>query len=188
MTSERAPAPRALLDRWPTPAGVAFAAFLVFTSGADVDLAYVIATAALIYVGAAAFRKPVAAWPVFLATFAIIAVSDATKIGAEATTWILLGLGIPLAGYGLLRGAHLPRSGLPLQTLALLGFGAVAVIALIVAPVVGAYLVALGLLGHAAWDAYHHRTNKVVARSYAEFCLVLDAALAVTVVVVTATA
>jgi hypothetical protein len=51
---------------------------------------------------------------------------------------------------------------LPLQTLALLGFGAIAVTALLIAPAVGAYLVALGLLGHAAWDAYHHRTNKVV--------------------------
>jgi hypothetical protein len=115
-------------------------------------------------------------------------VTDATKIGADATTWILLGLGIPLAGYGLLRGALRPSFGLPLQTLALLGFGAVAVIALLLVPAAGAYLVALGLLAHAGWDAYHHRTNKVVARSYAEFCLVLDAALAVTIVAVTATA
>jgi hypothetical protein len=187
MTTRRTSA-RILLRRWPALAGVAFAAFLVFMSGADADLAYVIATAALIYVGAAAFKKRVAAWPVFLATVAVIAVTDATKIGADATTWILLGLGIPLAGYGLLRGALLPRFGLPLQTLALLGFGAVAVIALLLVPAAGAYLVALGLLAHAAWDAYHHRTNKVVARSYAEFCLVLDAALAVTIVAVTATA
>jgi hypothetical protein len=115
-------------------------------------------------------------------------VTDATKTGTDATTWILLGLSVPLAGYGLLRGAHPPRSGLPLQTLALLGFGAIAVTALLLAPAVGAYLVAIGLLGHAAWDAYHHRTNKVVARSYAEFCLVLDAALAVMIVVATATA
>jgi hypothetical protein len=39
---------------------------------------------------------------------------------------------------------------LPLQMLALLDFGAMAVIALLVAPVIGAHLVALGLLGHAA--------------------------------------
>jgi hypothetical protein len=186
MTSQRTSATRTLLRRWPAPVGVAFAAFLVINGGASIDLTYVIAMAALIYVGAAAFRNHVAAWPVFLATVAVIAVTDATKSGADATTWMLLCLGVPLAGYGLLRGAHLPPFGLPLQMLALLGFGALAVIAMLVAPAVGAYLVALGLLGHAMWDAYHHRRNKVVARSYAEFCLVLDAALAVTIVVATA--
>ncbi|HKO85266.1 MAG TPA: hypothetical protein VJ140_12080, partial [Actinomycetota bacterium] len=49
----------------------------------------------------------------------------------------------------------------------------------------GAYLVAAGLLGHAAWDVYHHRTNRVVVRLLAEFCLVLDTALAVAIVIVT---
>ena len=44
---------------------------------------------------------------------------------------------------------------------------------------------AAGLLGHAAWDAYHHRTNRVVVRSLAGFCLVLDTALAVAIVSVT---
>jgi len=46
-------------------------------------------------------------------------------------------------------------------------------------------LVAAGLLGHAAWDAYHHRVNRVVVRSLAEFCLALDTALAVVIVIVT---
>ena len=35
-------------------------------------------------------------------------------------------------------------------------------------------LVAIGLLGHAAWDTVHYVRNKVVARSYAEFCAVFD--------------
>ncbi|MEU7740876.1 hypothetical protein [Nonomuraea sp. NPDC049158] len=54
--------------------------------------------------------------------------------------------------------------------------------------VVGSYLVALGLLCHAAWDVYHYRANRVVTRSLAEFCLVLDTALAVAIIVLTATA
>jgi hypothetical protein len=69
--------------------------------------------------------------------------------------------------------------------LALAGFGAAAAAALLVNPELGAYLVAAGLLGHAAWDAYHHRVNRVVVRSMAEFCLVLDTALAVAIVIVT---
>jgi len=34
-------------------------------------------------------------------------------------------------------------------------------------------------------DVHHHRTNRVVVRSLAEFCLVLDTALAVAIVIVT---
>jgi hypothetical protein len=33
-------------------------------------------------------------------------------------------------------------------------------------------VVAAGLLGHAAWDVYHHRAGRVVRRSLAEFCFV----------------
>jgi uncharacterized membrane protein len=76
--------------------------------------------------------------------------------------------------------------GLPLQTLAMAGFGGVALLALAVQSDLGAYLVAAGLLGHAAWDVYHHRTGRVVARSLAEFCVVLDTLLAVAIVVATA--
>ncbi len=56
----------------------------------------------------------------------------------------------------------------------MLGFGVVALIALYVDPDLGGYLVAAALLGHAAWDAVHFRLNRVVARSSAEFCGVLD--------------
>ena len=87
--------------------------------------------------------------------------------------------------YGLLRGAGSPGYGLPLQTLGLLGFGAATGAALVITPELGAYLVAAGLLGHAAWDVHHHRTNRVVLRSLAEFCLVLDTALAAAIVIVT---
>jgi hypothetical protein len=42
------------------------------------------------------------------------------------------------------------------------------------------------LLGRAAWDVYHHRINKVVVRSMAEFCCVLDTLLAIAIVVAVA--
>jgi hypothetical protein len=63
--------------------------------------------------------------------------------------------------------------------------GAVAAIGLISNTVVGAYLVAAGLLAHAVWDVHHHRVNKVVTRSLAEFCFVLDTLLALAIVIVT---
>ncbi|MFC4020119.1 hypothetical protein ACFOW4_19535 [Micromonospora sp. GCM10011542] len=41
-----------------------------------------------------------------------------------------------------------------------------------------AWLVAFGWLAHAGWDLVHHRRARVVPRAYAEWCGVLDAALA----------
>ncbi|MEW2431857.1 hypothetical protein AB0877_27930 [Micromonospora sp. NPDC047644] len=45
-----------------------------------------------------------------------------------------------------------------------------------------AWLVALGWLAHAGWDVVHHRNHRVVPRGYAEFCAVLDVALAAVMV------
>ena len=75
---------------------------------------------------------------------------------------------------GVARGLLRRPGGLTLQAAGMLGFGATALVALYVDPDLGAYLVAFALLGHAAWDAYHFLRNRVVARSYAEFCGVLD--------------
>ncbi|MEU7840865.1 hypothetical protein AB0B39_07840 [Micromonospora sp. NPDC049114] len=41
-----------------------------------------------------------------------------------------------------------------------------------------AWLVAFGWLAHAGWDVVHHRSGRVVPHGYAEFCGVLDTALA----------
>jgi hypothetical protein len=149
-----------------------------------VELAPVLAASAAVYLGAAALERPAAAWPLFFAASAVITVARLLEDRFEAT-WVILAGAVALFIHGLLRGAGRPGHGLPLQTVALLGFGAAAGAALMVKPVLGAYLVAAGLLRHAAWDVYHHRTNRVVVRSLAEFCLVLDSALAVAIVIVT---
>ncbi|WP_433124085.1 hypothetical protein ACQPWW_18060 [Micromonospora sp. CA-240977] len=44
------------------------------------------------------------------------------------------------------------------------------------------WLVAFGWLAHAGWDLVHHRTAQVVPRGYAEWCAVLDTALAAVMV------
>jgi hypothetical protein len=45
--------------------------------------------------------------------------------------------------------------------------------------------VAIALIGHAAWDAYHFLRNRVVARSYAEFCAVVDLLLGAAILFMT---
>ena len=84
-----------------------------------------------------------------------------------------------------LRDATRMTDGLPLQTIAMVVFAAVAAISLYLNETAGAYLVAAGLFAHAAWDVYHYWANKVVPRSMAEFCCVLDVSLAAAIVIVT---
>jgi hypothetical protein len=56
----------------------------------------------------------------------------------------------------------------------MLAFGATALVAFYEDPVLGGYLLAFALLGHAAWDAYHYLRNRIVPRSYAELCAGFD--------------
>jgi hypothetical protein len=168
--------------RWPALAGIAFAGLVAVGMASGVEQAPVLAAAAMVYIGSAALQKPGAAWPLFFGSVVVITI--AKIVGFDATL-IVLGCGVALGVYGLLRGVVRPGYALPLQTAALLGFGAVAAVALFVDTDLGAYLVAAGLLAHSAWDLHHFRTNRVVARSLAEFCLLLDATLAVLIVVVT---
>jgi hypothetical protein len=185
-----APSAKGLLHRWPSLAATGLTALMADGLTGGGELATIVVASALVYLGAAALRRPAAAWVVFFGTFVVLAgarVLAAAVPGAATVepTWILLGLAVPLMGYGLLTGAVRPPGGLPLQAIAMAVFGAVAAVAVLLGNSVGAYLVAAGLLGHAAWDVYHHRINKVVVRSMAEFCFVLDTLLAVIIVIVT---
>jgi hypothetical protein len=175
---------RTVRRRWPALAGIAFAALAAVGMASGVEQAPVLAAAALVYIGSAALQRPAAAWPLFLASVVLITVAKLLGDPFDGTL-VVLGCGLALMLYGLLRGVVRPGHGLPLQTVALLGFGAVAAGALLVDVDLGAYLVAAGLLGHSAWDLHHFRAHRVVARSLAEFCLLLDATLALLIVFVT---
>lgn len=185
-STQQTPSPPRSLPRrrWATLAGLGFAALIAVDLTSGAELAPVLAASAAVYLGAAALQRPATAWPLFFATAAVITAARLPDDRFEPT-WVILAGAVALLVYGLLRGAGRPGYGLPLQTAALLGFGVAAGAALVITPELGAYLVAAGLLGHAAWDAYHHRVNRVVVRSMAEFCLVLDTALAVAIVLVT---
>ena len=123
--------------RWPTLAGLSFAALVAFDLASGVDLTPVLAASAAIYLGAAALGRPAAAWPLFFATIIVITVARLLEDRLEPT-WVILAGAVALGIYGLLRGAAHPGYGLPLQTLALLGFGAAAGAALVVNQELGA--------------------------------------------------
>ena len=98
---------------------------------------------------------------------------------------MLIGLAVPVLAYALWSGTRRTDRSLQHQVIGMIGFGAVAAVALGVSDEAGAYLVAAGLLGHAVWDGYHYWANKAVVRSYAECCCAMDAGFAVAVLLVT---
>jgi hypothetical protein len=184
MTSTSPARSRIITARWPTAAAVAVAALTVYDLHDGTQLAPALAASGLVYLGAAAARRPAAAWPVFGATFVLITIGKLTGINS---TFLLLAAAATTAVVGLVHAGTRPLQALPLQLLGMAAAGGLAAGALAVAPTLGAYLVAAGLLGHAAWDVHHHRTGRVVSRSLAEFCFVIDTLLAVAIVVLTAT-
>lgn len=173
---------------WPTVLAIGFATFVardLFTGEEHgQEMAAIVTASGLVYLAAASLEKPWVAWPVFIGSVLVITLARIGLIGFDAT-WPQLVVAGLFAGYGLIRGAMRAETGLPLQALAMIVFGAVAVVAIFVHPTAGAYLVAAGLFAHAGWDFHHHRTNRAVVRSMAEFCFVLDVALGLAIVVAT---
>ena len=123
--------PSLVRRRWPTLVGLGFAALVALDLVSGVELAPVLAASAAVYLGAAALQRPAAAWPLFFATAVVITAARLADDRLEPT-WVILAGAVALGIYGLLRGAARPGYGLPLQTLALLGFGAAAGTALVV--------------------------------------------------------
>jgi hypothetical protein len=166
-----------LQHRWPTALGVAVAALTAFDLELDAgfvsSMSALVVLIALVYVGAAALRRRGASWLVLLAGLPLALFVPPTS-GLNPSVILLVAAAAFLA-LGAARGRLRERpGGLTLQAAGTLAFGAAALAALQAAPQPGAYLVAFALLGHAGWDAYHHLKDRVVARSYAEFCCVLD--------------
>ena len=167
-----------LKHRWPTALGFVVAALTAFDleidAGSVSSLSALVVLMALVYVGAAALDRRRASWVVLLAGFAVIVVfQDLLDSGIDPSA-VLLIAALVFVVVGAVRGQLRSPGGLTLQAAGMLGFGVVALMALFVAPGLGAYLVAFALLGHAAWDAYHYLRDRVVARSYAEWCAVID--------------
>jgi hypothetical protein len=166
-----------LMHRWPTALGITVAALTAFDlevdAGSVSSLSALVVLMALVYVGAAALDRRRASWVVFLAAFAVMVVLPLLDPGVAPAVILLVAAPVFVA-VGVVGGLLRRPGGLTLQAAGMLGFGAIALTALYADLELGGYLVATGLIGHAAWDAYHYLRNRVVARSYAEFCGVLD--------------
>ncbi|WP_212820004.1 hypothetical protein [Polymorphospora rubra] len=164
----------ALAHRWPSVVGLA-AATLVLANGANREtLATIVSVAALCYLGAAAFDRPWVAWAGVGGASVVVVVSELAGlpwwVGIAVVAGVLVVVGLV---------GRVPRPALTAQTLALLGYGGLAVAALHLAPPVGLVLAGVALTAHGIWDVIHYRRNQVVPRSLAEFCVLLDVPLGI---------
>ena len=172
-----------LMHRWPTALGIAVAALAAFDLQDGLEFAALIVLMALVYLGAAALGRRWSAWAVLLAGIPIAFFIPSTSEVVPSV--VLLVAALVFLVLGVARGQWQRPGGLPLQTAGMLAFGSTALVALYVNPALGGKLVAVALIGHAAWDAYHLLRNRVVSRSYAEFCAVLDLLLGVAILFMT---
>ncbi|UBU12648.1 hypothetical protein [Nonomuraea gerenzanensis] len=169
-----------LAHRWPTFAGLVAMALAVLDDQDGRSQGLVVFLAALIYLATAVVGRPGVVWILFGA--AVVGVTVTRVLGADL--WpVLVGGAVSVTVLSLV--SDLPRRPrlAAMQIPLMLVFGAAALLALSLDPVLGAWLVAVALIGHAAQDVIVWRAGKVVARSLAEFCAVLDFTLGVAIII-----
>ena len=169
----------AIKHRWPTWLAIALAALTVGGSTVE-SLADVLPMLAFFYLAAAVLQRRQATWlvaVVIVAAFAALRLQDWVDPVAA-----LLAAALALVLWGAVRG-QLQRGALVVEMAGMVGFTAIALAAVSVDPDLGRYLVAAGWIGHAAWDFAHFRADKVVSRSFAEWCTVFDVLRAIGILV-----
>ena len=169
----------AIKHRWPTWLAIALAALTVGRSTVE-SLADVLPMLAFFYLAAAVLQRRQATWLVAVATVAAFAALRLQEWVDPVVALIVAALALVL--WGAVRG-QLRRGALVVEMAGMVGFTAIALAAVSVDPGLGRYLVAAGWFGHAAWDFAHFRADKVVSRSFAEWCAVFDVLRAVGILV-----
>jgi hypothetical protein len=163
----------ALARRWPMLLALTMAA-ISWGSTPTKRLSEAVLLFAFGYLVAAVLQRRQATWLIAVAViggFAVVRLQDWIDPAA-----VLLIVAVVLVGWGAVRGLLWPPGELMLQTVGMIGFATLALTALAVDLDVARYLLAAGWIGHAAWDFAHWRADKVVSRSFAEWCGVFDLA------------
>jgi hypothetical protein len=165
--------------RWPTALAVALAV-PTFGGGQSADevrsLADVMVLLPLEYLVVAKLQRRQASWPVALTAIAVVFGLRAFDVIAPSI--VLSAVALIVLIWGAVDG-QLQRSGdFRVQALGTVGFGALALAGLVIDPDLGRYVVAAGWFLHGVWDFVYLKLDRVVARSYAEWCGVVDILIA----------
>lgn len=121
-------------------------------------------------------------WPSLLAITMAIVFPLILPKGMWVTSLALISgvLAYPISG--MIRRQLRGRSVIAVQATAFFGFVGLALVALLVDPEVGRYLLIAGWLGHAVWDFMHHRADLIVPRWLSEFCALIDVLTAMSLI------
>ncbi|RVX41586.1 hypothetical protein EDD27_4140 [Nonomuraea polychroma] len=170
-----------LASRWPTAVALAMT-YLSMSSGSPLSeevrsLAQVLPALPLLYLVVAKLGRPALSWPLLGVGMVIIFGTRLLDLVAPST--VLLALALVVLIWGAIDG-HLRRPGeFRIQAIGMIGFGVLALAGLAVVPEAGRYVIGAGWLLHGVWDFVYLRRGTVVARSYAEWCGVLDVLIAI---------
>lgn len=178
---------RALGRRWPTLLAIASTALSLSGGGDRADevagLGEALLLLPLLYLIAARAGRRGLSWPVLVAGLVLITGLRAVEV--VPPTAVIVPISLAALAWSAV-GGHALRPGMVrVQALGMLGFGALALTGLAVDPDLGLYLVAAGWLFHGVWDFVHLKLDKVVARSDAEWCGVVDVLIAIQLVALT---
>ncbi|MEU8796492.1 hypothetical protein [Spirillospora sp. NPDC048819] len=165
---------------WPTALAVAMSA-ATWGGGGDTgaqvtSLAQAFVLLPLLYLLVAKFQWRRGTWAVLAVLLVSFTALEAVDVVDPAGVAAAVALAVLVWGAA---DGRLFRSGeLQAQALAMIGFGAVALAGLIADPEAGRYIVAAGWFLHGIWDLVHLKLDKVVLRSYALWCGVIDVLIA----------
>jgi hypothetical protein len=179
----REPAPTrwtGVLKRWPTALAIGLTAITL--DGGDLDATVVegYGEALLLlpwpYVIGALLQRRRVAWPALLVGMtAIIALRILDVIAPSA---VFVSMSVLLLVWSAVCGLLRRSESVRIQMLGMIGFIALSLVGLAIDPGVGLYVVAAGWFLHGVWDFVHLSNDKVVVRSYAEWCGVVDVLIA----------
>ncbi|MEV0616435.1 hypothetical protein AB0I81_24175 [Nonomuraea sp. NPDC050404] len=168
-----------LLRRWPTALALAMSA-LTFGGSETVEgvhsFAQILPILSLLYLVIAKLRRREATWPGLVIGLASVIGLRILDVISPAALFAAVALAV-LVWAGV--DGQLWKDGqFQVQALGMLFFGGLALIGLVIDPELGRYVVAAGWFLHGVWDFVHLKLDKVVARSFAEWCGVVDIVIA----------
>jgi hypothetical protein len=168
-----------VLKRWPSALAVGLVVLTLEGGESESPVeAYgeILPLLPLLYLIVAKLERRRASWPVLIVGITAIVALQIVDVLPTSVFVVAVALIVMVWSAA---GGQLHRPGmLRVQAIGMVGFGAVSLIGLAVDPDLGRYVVAAGWFFHGVWDFVHLRLDRVVVRSYAEWCGVLDVLIA----------
>ncbi len=173
-----------VLHRWPTALAVIEGAN-TFLDQMTVGLVRSFAEALLLlptlYVVVAALGRRRLTWLVLIVLLAGYA---GLRFQDQVEPWIvILAVALAAAIWGTAHGRHRQRD-FQIQLIGMIGFGILSFTGQLISPDLARYFVAAGWLAHGIWDIVHLIRDRVVSKSWAEWCAVVDILIAASLIIV----